>query len=92
MHWSSAAYSWTYRSYRRALPVCTNGGTVIKGCLTIQKGSYVYITGNTLHLGKMTIGPLGQGDGLVDKAGRTDYVVAENNTMDGQTIVWAFWE
>ncbi len=60
---------------------------VQKGCLTIHKGTYVYITGNTLNVGKLSIGPLGQGDGLNDKGARMDYVVAEDNRVTGLTLI-----
>jgi PKD repeat protein len=66
----------------------TNKNTgVDKGCLTIHKGNYVYITGNTLSTGKLSIGPLGQGDGLSDPGARLRYVVAEGNTMTGLTLL-----
>jgi hypothetical protein len=60
---------------------------VQKGCLTIHKGTYVYITGNTLNTGKLSIGPLGQGDGLTDKGARLNYVVAEDNKITGLTLI-----
>ena len=37
---------------------------VIKGTLTIHQGKYMYINHNKLSKGKVTIGPLGEGDGL----------------------------
>jgi hypothetical protein len=64
-----------------------NAGSLNKGCLTIHKGSYNYITGNTLNQGKLSIGPLGAGDGLGDKGARMQYVVAENNRVTGMTLV-----
>ncbi len=64
-----------------------NAGGINKGTLTIHKGTYNYITGNTLNQGKLSIGPLGAGDGLADRNARLQYVVAENNRITGMTLV-----
>jgi hypothetical protein len=66
----------------------TNHGTaVIKGTLTIHKGDYIYIADNTLSEGKVSIGPLGEGDGLDDKSARLRYVVLEGNNINSPTII-----
>jgi hypothetical protein len=57
------------------------GSDVIKGTLNLHKGSYMYITGNTLTHGTMSIGPLGGPDGLNDKYARAKNVVLENNKI-----------
>lgn len=55
---------------------------VAKTTLAIHKGNYAYIIGNVLNNGPVDIGPLGQGDGLSDKAGRWNYAVAEGNRFN----------
>jgi hypothetical protein len=60
---------------------------VQKGTLTIHEGNYIYINGNTLKYGKVTIGPLGEGDGLSHPYDRTNYAVLENNDITSPVIV-----
>jgi hypothetical protein len=57
-----------------------------KATITAQKGSYVYITGNTIHTGGIGMGPLGQGDGVNDPGARMNYVVVEANHVVGTAI------
>lgn len=64
-----------------------SGDVVTKGTITIHKGSYAYIANNKLSAGKLTVGPLGEGDGLSHKADRFNYAVFENNIIDSPTII-----
>jgi hypothetical protein len=57
-----------------------------KNTLTIHKGSYAYIVGNTLHNGPLHIGPLGEGDGKKDASQRWNYAVVEDNLLDTESF------
>ena len=59
----------------------------IRGTLTIHKGSYAYVSNNHFTDGKLTVGPLGNADGLSDKAGRWNWAVFEGNVVKSQVIV-----
>jgi hypothetical protein len=60
---------------------------VQKGTLTIHEGSYIYVNGNTLKHGKVTVGPLGEGDGLSHPNDRTNFAVFENNDVSSPVII-----
>jgi len=59
---------------------------IIRGTITIHKGTYAYISGNTLNSGIASVGPLGRGAGLDDKAARFNWIVIENNTINSQFV------
>jgi hypothetical protein len=50
-----------------------------KNALTVQYGSHIYIADNTLLVGPVIIGPLGQGDGFPWKDQRLREIVVEGN-------------
>ena len=52
-----------------------------KNALTVQFGSHVYVAGNTLLVGPVIVGPLGQKDGLPQKDWRLRTVVVEDNRI-----------
>jgi hypothetical protein len=54
---------------------------IMKATLNIHKGNYLYIAHNTLNDGKVCVGPLGEKDGMADMAGRTNWVVVEQNDI-----------
>ncbi len=58
-----------------------NNPTVVKATLNLHKGSYFWVSGNTLTNGTFSVGPLGQGDGLSDKGARAEDIVIENNKI-----------
>jgi hypothetical protein len=59
---------------------------VAKGTIVAQKGSYAYAAYNELR-GPVGVGPLGQKDGLADKAGRFNHAAFEGNQiLSGGTI------
>ena len=62
------------------------GDDTAKNTLTIHEGSYAYIVGNTLNDGPMHIGPLGEQDGLKDKAARWNYAVVEGNLLNTESF------
>ncbi len=64
-----------------------SGDNVTKGTITIHKGHYAYVANNKLSGGKLTVGPLGEGDGLSHKGDRFDYAVFENNVVNSPTII-----
>jgi hypothetical protein len=53
-----------------------------RGTVTIHKGSYAYVSHNKFTSGAVAIGPLGEGDGLTDKAGRWTYGVFDGNVIN----------
>ena len=57
-----------------------------KNVLTIHDGSYAYIVGNDLHKGPVHVGPLGEQDGLKNKASRLNYAVIEGNLLDTESF------
>jgi PKD repeat protein len=52
-----------------------------KNALTVQFGSDIYIAGNTLMIGPVIVGPLGNKDGLPQKTWRLRRVVVEDNRI-----------
>ncbi len=64
------------------------GADVIKCTLNLHKGSYMYVTGNTLTAGTMLIGPLGGADGVNDKGARARNVVLENNQIRSDVSIY----
>ncbi len=60
---------------------------VYRGTLSIQRGEYIYVTGNELHDGVFAVGPLGNADGLAGRADRTNWVVVENNKVWSQVSI-----
>lgn len=52
-----------------------------KNALTVQFGSHVYVASNTLLIGPVIVGPLGQKDGLPQKDWRLRTVVVEDNRI-----------
>lgn len=58
-----------------------------KGCMTIHKGNYVWIANNTINDGPLSVGPLGETNGLNDTGARMNYTVVENNKINAQTLV-----
>jgi hypothetical protein len=59
-----------------------NNAAVIKGTLNLHKGSYFWVSGNTLNGGTFSVGPLGDGDGLSDIGARATNIVVENNRIN----------
>ncbi|MCS7033752.1 MAG: PKD domain-containing protein [Phycisphaerae bacterium] len=67
-----------------------------KNSLTIQWGSYAYVSGNRLHNGPVRVGPLGEGDGFRFYDSRFNHAVMEGNffnapafTLHGAShVVW----
>jgi PKD repeat protein len=64
-------------------PIETSG---IRGTLTIHKGSYAYVSNNHFQDGKLTVGPLGDADGMGDKSARWNWAVFEGNVVKSQVI------
>lgn len=58
-----------------------------KNSLTAQWGDYVYATGNRFSRGPIRLGPLGDGDGYQWRNARANYLVLENNLLDGPSFV-----
>lgn len=58
---------------------------VAKGVIVIQQGSYAYVAHN-IAKGPVGVGPLGQGDGLSNKAARWRHAVFEGNRIEGYTF------
>jgi hypothetical protein len=52
-----------------------------RGTLTIHSGSYAYVRNNRLTEGWFSVGPLGNEDGLTQKASRFNWSVFENNVV-----------
>lgn len=52
-----------------------------KNALTVQFGSDIYVAGNTLMVGPVIVGPLGNKDGLPQKSWRLRNVVVEDNRI-----------
>ena len=52
-----------------------------KNVITMQKGSFGYVTDNLIH-GPNMLGPLGAGDGIGMKEARWEWAIWENNTFD----------
>ncbi|HEX3357834.1 MAG TPA: PKD domain-containing protein [Tepidisphaeraceae bacterium] len=61
-------------------------GDVAKNTLTIHKGSYAYVVGNTLSHGPLHIGPLGEDDGLKSPGDRWNYAVVEDNLLNTESF------
>lgn len=59
-----------------------SGDKTPKGTLTIQKGSFVYVSRNKLTDGPVSVGPLGDGDGLRSPNDRFSWAVIEDNEFD----------
>jgi hypothetical protein len=64
-----------------------SGDDTPKGTLTLHKGSYYWVSRNHLSDGPVAIGPLGNGDGLSDTAGRFRYGVLDGNVLDTKMFV-----
>ncbi|HEX8521002.1 MAG TPA: PKD domain-containing protein [Tepidisphaeraceae bacterium] len=60
---------------------------VIKGTLNLHKGTFMWVTGNKLNSGTMSIGPLGGGDGLNNKDWRATNVVLEYNQINSDVQI-----
>lgn len=58
---------------------------IAKSSLAIQKGSYAWVTNNTIR-GNWSVGPLGGADGLTDTGARWNYAVIENNLSTTTTL------
>ena len=52
-----------------------------KGAITVQGGSYAYVAQNDCPTGAVSVGPLGEGDGLKHKESRWKFAVVECNRM-----------
>ena len=52
-----------------------------KGAITVQAGSYAYLSGNDCPTGAVSIGPLGEGDGLKHRESRWRFAVVERNRL-----------
>ncbi|MGB7161408.1 MAG: PKD domain-containing protein, partial [Tepidisphaeraceae bacterium] len=59
-----------------------SGDRIPKGSLTIQRGSYIYISRNQLNDAPVTIGPLAGGDGLKSIGDRWNWAVVEENELN----------
>jgi hypothetical protein len=64
-----------------------SGDSTPKGALTLHKGSYYWVAQNNLNKGPIAIGPLGNGDGLGDKAARFRYGVFDGNIIDTKVAI-----
>jgi hypothetical protein len=58
---------------------------IAKGVFVVHKGNYAYISGNRVTSGNVGVGPLGDKDGLSDKAARFNWAVVENNRLTDST-------
>lgn len=58
-----------------------------RGTLTIQRGTYVYVYANQLSEGKVTIGPLGESDGLSAPESRWRYGTFDSNMINSYMII-----
>ncbi len=57
-----------------------------KGTMVIHKGTYVFVTHNTITDGGIGVGPLGGPDGFGDRGARWEYAVIENNIAKNTSI------
>ena len=64
-----------------------SGDSTPKGAITLHKGSYYWVAQNSLNKGPIAIGPLGNGDGLGDKAARFRYGVFDGNVIDTKVAI-----
>ncbi len=72
--------------YNNFTNAALGNGDVAKNTLTIHKGSYAYIVGNTLNHGPLHVGPLGEADGLKSPGDRWNYAVIEGNLLNTESF------
>jgi hypothetical protein len=58
-----------------------------RGTLTIHSGNYAYVRNNKLNDGYLSVGPLGNGDGLSEKGSRFHNSVFENNIIQRSKFI-----
>jgi PKD repeat protein len=72
---------------RRKAEVNPDPDDTAKGCATLQKGSFFYVTDNHFRFGGVGVGPLGGKDGARDPGARTTFAVIESNHLSEGPIV-----